>query len=153
MLLALAALVLRLWELDGRAMHYDEAIYVHFAWKLAQGKEFIHSPWMHGPFQVELTALIFTILGDTEFTARIAYVLFGTALVGLPYFLRDHIGRPGALITAVMLTLSPTLLYFSRFGRNDILMAFFATSLLILMWRYIHDEKNRYLYLAAAVLA
>ncbi len=93
MLLALVALVLRLWELDGRTMHYDEAIHVHFAWKLAQGKEFIHSPWMHGPFQVELTALVFAIFGDTEFTARITYVLFGTALVGLPYFLRDHIGR------------------------------------------------------------
>ena len=34
-LLAIVALVLRLWELDGRAMHYDEAIHVHFAWKLA----------------------------------------------------------------------------------------------------------------------
>jgi hypothetical protein len=147
------ALVLRLWELDSRTMHYDEAIHVHFAWKLSQGKEFIHSPWMHGPFQVELTALIFAILGDNEFTARIAYVLFGTALVGLPYFLRDHIGRPGAVISAVMLTLSPCLLYFSRFGRNDILMAFFATALLILMWRYLHEGKNRYLYWSAAVLA
>ena len=57
------------------------------------------------------------------------------------------------MISAVMLTLSPTLLYFSRFGRNDILMAFFATSLLILMWRYIHEGKHRYLYLASLVLA
>ena len=153
LLLALVALVLRLWELDGRTMHYDEAIHVHFAWKLSQGKEFIHSPWMHGPFQVELTALIFAILGDTEFTARLAYVLFGTALVGLPYFLRDHIGRSGAVIASVMLTLSPSLLYFSRFGRNDILMAFFATALLVLMWRYLHEGKDRYLYWSAAVLA
>ena len=151
--MALVALVLRLIELDERTMHYDEAIHVHFAWKLAQGKEFIHSPWMHGPFQVELTALIFAIFGDTEFTARIAYVLFGTALVMLPYYLRDHIGRAGGVIAAVMLTLSPTLLYFSRFGRNDILMAFFATSLIIVMWRYIHEGKDRYLYWAAAVLA
>ena len=153
LLLASVALVLRLLELDGRTMHYDEAIHVHFAWKLSQGKEFIHSPWMHGPFQVELTALIFAILGDTEFTARLAYVLFGTALVGLPYFLRDHIGRTGAVIASVMLTLSPSLLYFSRFGRNDILMAFFATALLILMWRYLHEGKDRYLYWSAAVLA
>ena len=52
-----------------------------------------------------------------------------------------------------MLMLSPSLLYFSRFGRNDIIMAFWVTALLVLMWRYIHEEKNRYLYLAAAVLA
>ena len=116
-------------------MHYDEAIHVHYAWKLADGKEFIHSPWMHGPFQIELTALIFLILGDSEFTARLGYILFGTALVALPYYLRDYIGRAGVLLTGAMLTLSPALLYFSRFGRNDILMAFWATSLLILMWR------------------
>jgi len=151
--LVLVALGLRLWELDGRAMHYDEAIHLHYAWKLADGKEFIHSPWMHGPFQVELTALVFLLLGDSEFTARLGYILFGTALVALPYFLRDYIGRAGVFLTGAMLTLSPTLLYFSRFGRNDILMAFWATSLLILMWRYVHESKHRYLYLASVVLA
>ncbi len=59
--------------------------------------------------------------------------------MAVPYFFRDHLGRIGALLAAVMLALSPTLLYFSRFGRNDIIMAFFATTLLILMWRYIHE--------------
>ena len=153
LLLTAAALGLRLWELDGRAMHYDEAIHLHFSWKLAQGMEYIHSPWMHGPFQIELVALLLRFLGDTDFVARLCYPLFGTALVALPYFLRDHIGRAGAVIASVMLTLSPTLLYFSRFGRNDILMAFWVTFLFILMWRYIHESKTRYLYFAAAILA
>ena len=151
--LMVVALALRLFELDGRTMHYDEAIHVHYAWKLANGEAFIHSPWMHGPFQVELTALIFKIFGDTDVTARLGYVLFGTALVGLPYFLRDYLGRAAALLAGVMLTLSPTLLYFSRFGRNDIIMVFWATALLVLMWRYINEGKHRYLYLASAVLA
>ena len=153
LLLAAAALGLRLWELDGRAMHYDEAIHLHFSWKLARGMEYIHSPWMHGPFQIELVALFIRFLGDTDFVARLCYPLFGTALVALPYFLREHIGKAGAVIASVMLTLSPTLLYFSRFGRNDILMAFWVTFLFILMWRYVHESKNRYLYIAAAILA
>ena len=159
------ALGMRMWELGGRAMHYDEAIHVHYAWKLINsdgalggwpwvfGQDFIHSPWMHGPFQIEFTAFIFRIFGDSDFTARLTYVLFGAALVGLPYFLRDYLGRAGALLTGVMLALSPAMLYFSRFGRNDILMAFWALALLILMWRYLHEGKHRYLYLAAAVLA
>ena len=151
--LMLAALGLRLFELDGRTMHYDEAIHVHYAWKLANGEGFLHSPWMHGPFQVELAALIFKIFGDTDFTARLGYILFGTALVGLPYFLRDYLGRTASLLAGVMLTLSPTLLYFSRFGRNDIIMVFWVTALLILMWRYVNEGRHRYLYLASAVLA
>ena len=69
-------------------------------------------------FQIEMTAVIFTIFGDSDFTARMGYAFFGTALVALPYFLRDHIGKHGALIAAVMLALSPALLSFSRFGRN-----------------------------------
>ena len=151
--LMLVALALRLFELDGRTMHYDEAIHVHYAWKLANGEPFIHSPWMHGPFQVELTALIFKLFGDTDVTARLAYILFGTALVGLPYFLRDYLGRTASLLAGVMLTLSPTLLYFSRFGRNDIIMVFWVTALLVLMWRYVNEGRHRYLYMASAVLA
>ena len=151
--LLLTALGLRLWELSGRVMHYDEAIHLYYSWQLSNFEDYLHSPWMHGPFQIELVALFLKLLGDTDFTARLAYALLGTALVALPYFLREHLGRAGALLTGVLLTISPSLLYFSRFGRNDIIMAFLATSLFILMWRYIHQSKNRYLYLAAAVLA
>jgi predicted membrane-bound mannosyltransferase len=151
--LVLLALGMRLWELGGRAMHYDEAIHVYYAWRLSNLEEYIHAPWMHGPFQIEFTALILRLLGDTDFTARLGYVLFGSALVGLPYFLRDHLGRAGALLAGVMLTVSPAMLYFSRFGRNDIIMAFWATALLVLAWRYIHEGRDRYLYLASAVLA
>ena len=165
LVLVALALGMRLWELGGRAMHYDEAIHLHYAWRLLNsegaaggfpwvfGTDFIHSPWMHGPFQIELVALALRIFGDTEFTARLVYALFGTLLVGLPYFFRDYLGRAGALAAGVMLTLSPVLLYFSRFGRNDILMACGSLALVILMWRYIHEGKHRYLYLSALVLA
>ena len=183
------ALGLRLFELSGRTMHYDEAIHLHFSFKLANspgaalgwpwifGTDYFHSAWMHGPFQVEMVAAIFTILGDTDFTSRLGYALFGTALAGLPYFLRHHIGRRGALIAAIMLTLSPALLYFSRFGRNDIIMMFWAVALFTLMWRYLSPApppsesseqaptespeqtpdtrrgRRVYLYLASALLA
>ena len=151
--LALVALGLRLWGLDGRTMHYDEAIHVNYAWRMATGDGFSHSPWMHGPFQIHLTAFIFKLFSDSDFTARLSYVLFGSALVFLPFFLRTYLGRTGAIVTAVLLALSPAMLYFSRFGRNEILMSFFALALLILMWRYLNEGKNRYLYMASAVLA
>ena len=151
--LLVVALGLRLWELGGRPMHYDEAIHLHYAWRLSNGDEYFHSPWMHGPFQIEMSALIFRVLGDTDFTARVGYALFGTGLAALPYLLRRSLGRTGALFTGLMLAVSPTLLYFSRFGRNDIIMAFWAALLLVLMWRHFEEDKDRYLYLASAVLA
>ena len=126
--IAIAALSLRLWELTGRTMHYDEAIHLYYSWRLANLEGFVHSPWMHGPFQIELVALFLRLFGDTDFAARLGYALFGTVLVVLPFFLRDYLGRAGAMLTGVMLAISPSLLYFSRFGRNDIIMAVLAAS-------------------------
>ena len=153
LVIMLAALVLRLWELGGRVMHYDEAIHLYYSWRLSNLEGYIHSPWMHGPFQVEFVAFLLKLLGDTDVTARLAYVLFGAALVGLPYFLKDHLGRAGALVTGIMLAVSPSLLYFSRFGRNDIIMAVLAVSLFALLWHYVNNPRNRYLYLTSALLA
>ena len=153
LLVALAAAAMRLWELDGRTMHYDEAIHLHFAWKLARGVEYIHSPWMHGPFQIELVAVVLKYLGDTDFLARLPYALFGVTLTALPYFMRRLIGDKGAVCAAVILAFSPSLLYFSRFGRNDILMAVWAALLLIMLWQYGINSRKRYLFGAAAVTA
>ena len=151
--IAVVALALRLWELTGRTMHYDEAIHLFYSWRLANLEGFVHSPWMHGPFQIELVALFLHIFGDTDFAARLAYALFGTALAVLPFFLRDHLGRAGSLLTGVMLAISPSLLYFSRFGRNDIIMAVLTVALFTLLWRYTRNPRNRYLYLASGALA
>ena len=151
--LVLIALCMRLWELDARVMHYDEAIHLHYSWKLANLEIFNHAPWMHGPLQIEFVALAISLFGDTGFVARLIYAIVGSLLVGLPYFLRDQLGRFGAISISIMLILSPSMLYFSRFGRNDILMAFWTVSLFIIMMRYIYDGKNYYLYIASAVLA
>ena len=151
--IAIVALALRLWELTGRTMHYDEAIHLYYSWRLANLEGFVHSPWMHGPFQIELVALFLHLFGDTDFAARLAYALFGTVLVVLPFFLRDHLGRAGAMLTGMMLAISPSLLYFSRFGRNDIIMAVLTVSLFALLWQYTRNPRNRYLYLASAILA
>ena len=151
--IAIGALALRLWELTGRTMHYDEAIHLYYSWRLANLEGFVHSPWMHGPFQIELVALFLWLFGDTDFAARLAYALFGTILVVLPFFLRDYLGRTGAMLTGVMLAISPSLLYFSRFGRNDIIMAVLTVALFTLLWRYTRNPRNHYLYLASAVLA
>ena len=152
------AAVMRLWDLGFRAVHHDESLHSFYSWQLAQGSGFRHDPLMHGPFQFEATAAIFFIFGDSDYTSRLLYAVAGIALVALPLFFRSRLGRLGALFTSVMLAFSPALLYFSRFARNDILMAVWVLGLVICMWRYIDadskDEgKNRYIYIAAALLA
>lgn len=151
--LVVAALVARLWDLGSRAMHHDESLHALYSYNLAVGDGYRHDPMMHGPFQMEATAGIFLLLGDTDFTARLLYALAGTALVALPFFLRSRLGRTGALLVAVMLAASPAMFYFSRFARNDILVAVWTLGLVIAMWRYLDEGKTRYLFWVSGLLA
>ena len=151
--LFVVAAVMRLWDLGYRAVHHDESLHSFYSWQLADGQGFRHDPLMHGPLQFELNAAIFFIFGDSDYTSRLLYGVAGTALVLLPFFFRDRLGRVGALFTSVMLAFSPALLYFSRFARNDILMAVWVLGLVICMWRYIDEGRHRYIYIAAALLA
>ena len=149
----LLAATLRFWDLGSRAFHGDEAIHAGFAWQLLDGRGYVHNPLTHGPFQFFGTALVFLLFGDSDYTARLLPAIFGTAIVGLPFFLRGHIGRPGALIASLLLAVSPTLLYYSRFAREDIYMAFFTLALFICVWRYLAKPHRFYLYGIAALLA
>lgn len=151
--LVVAALVARLWDLGSRAMHHDESLHALYSYNLAVGDGYRHDPMMHGPFQMEATAGIFLLLGDTDFTARLLYALAGTALVALPFFLRSRLGRTGALLVAVMLAASPAMFYFSRFARNDILVAVWTLGLVIAMWRFLDEGKTKYLFWVSGLLA
>lgn len=153
-LLILIALVMHLWALDARAISWDEFenIWWGGGWSLYTGHGYHHTPVTHGPFQAYSTALAFFLFGDSDFTARLPHAIFGAALVALPFFLRRYLSRWGSLAVAILLTFSPTLLYFSRFAREDIYVLFWTLLLVICMWRYFEERKARYLYIGAAAL-
>jgi uncharacterized protein (TIGR03663 family) len=147
--LTLIAGVLRFWDLGSRMMHHDESLHAVYSYYLYIGKGYVHDPMMHGPFLFELNALVYFLLGATDATARVAPALFGTVLVGLPYFLRDRLGRTGAIVTAALLAISPSILYYSRFIRHDVYQIFFMMLLVIAVFRYMSDRTNVWLYVAA----
>ena len=147
------ALIMRLWDLGARAIHHDESLHGFFAWQIYNGNGYEHNPLMHGMFLFHSVAASFFLFGDSDFTLRLPMAIFGSGLVLMPLLLRSRLGQVGALAAAVMLTFSPAMLYFSRFARNDIFMAVFVLGLFAMIWRYMDERKNRYLYLAAAFLA
>jgi len=151
--LVLIALLMRVWELGDRSFHHDESLHAVYSWYIYNGQGYEHNPLMHGPFQFHMNALIFFLLGDTDTTARIGYALFGTALVAMPWFLRGWLGRTGAMVASVLIAFSPTILYFSRFARNDIIMAVLTLGIVIVLWRYLRDQQPRYLYILSGLLA
>ncbi len=151
--LFVTAAVMRFWDLGSRAVHHDESLHAYYAWRLSEGMGYTHDPMMHGPFQFESTAALFFVFGAGDVTARALYAAAGSALVAMPWLFRARLGRAASLAAAVMLTFSPSMLYFSRFARNDILAAVWTLGLVICLWRYLDEGRNRYLYAGAILLA
>jgi predicted membrane-bound mannosyltransferase/DNA-binding beta-propeller fold protein YncE len=143
---------MRFWDLGSRAFHHDESLHAWTAWKLFEGQGYAHEPWMHGPFQFFGTAFSFFVFGVSDHAARIWPAVFGSALVALPFLLRRRLGTVGAVLAAAAIAVSPTLLYFSRFARNDIYIAFFTLGLVVALWRYVDDQKPQWLYAAGLLL-
>lgn len=152
-ILVSVALLLRVWGLGDRAVHHDESLHGFFAWDTYQGRPYLHNPLTHGMFLFHAIAGSFFLFGDNDFTLRLSMAVFGAALVATPLLLRNRMGQVATLLAATMLAFSPTLLYFSRFARNDIFVAVFTIMLIGAMFRYIDEKKDRWLYVAAAALA
>ena len=154
-LLAVAAiaLVLRVVDLGSRAMHHDESLHATFAWYFAEGRGYEHNPLMHGPLLFHTLAAMFKVAGDSEVTARLPMALAGTVLMLTPLLFRRCLGTAGTVAAALLLALSPVLLYYSRFARNDVIAVLWTVLLVAAVWRYRADGRARWLVLAAAALA
>jgi uncharacterized protein (TIGR03663 family) len=151
--LMIIGLLLRVYQAGERALHHDESLHALYSWYLYIGRGYVHDPMMHGPFQFHWPAFIYFLFGDNDFTARLPAILFGTAMIGLPYFLRHELGRTGAFVAAVLLTISPAYLYFSRFLREDIYTAMWTLLLVVGVFGYVRTREARFLYVASAALA
>jgi len=152
LLLAVVGLLLRLHEVGARAYHHDESLHAVYSWYLYVGRGYVHDPLMHGPFQFHMTALIYFLFGDNNVTGRLAAVLYGTGMIGLPYFLRHELGRRGAIAASLLLTIGPCFLYFSRFTREDIYLAFFTLGMVVGIFGWIRTRNVRYLHFGSLML-
>jgi uncharacterized protein (TIGR03663 family) len=82
-------------------------------------------------------ALLFRVLHAGDAIARLGPALAGSALTVVPFFLRRELGRVGALAMAILLCVSPTFLYFSRFAREDMYFALLTLALVVVVFRFL----------------
>ncbi|MBI2723694.1 MAG: TIGR03663 family protein [Chloroflexi bacterium] len=163
-LILASAAILRFYNLGARAMHHDESLHGFFSYGFTKGLRqlftlnwptsgFKHEPFMHGPFQFIGNGTMMAIFGDGEYQARMLAATMGTALVIMPILLRKQMGTIGAIAAALFLAFSPSLLYYSRFTREDIYTAVWNFGFVIFIWRYMTTRENRAMYLAATFMA
>ncbi len=146
-LLVILAVITRFYDLGLRVMSHDESLHTYFSWLLAQGSGYQHNPMMHGPLQFHLLAMTYFLFGATDFTARLPHALGSILTIVLLWKWRRHLGRAGTLIAAAMMLVSPYMLYYGRYARNEALVGLFGLLTLYAMLRYFETGKARYLYL------
>jgi uncharacterized protein (TIGR03663 family) len=151
--LVVVALVVRLWDLGDRPFHHDESQDAYFSWTFAEHGDYAYNPLLHGPVRFFMTAAVYLLAGDSDFTARLAPVLMGTAMVALAWALRPLLGRVAAFAVAVLLAVGPSYLYFSRFAREDIYIACISMALLIVVFRFLANPRPWQPAVMAALLA
>ncbi len=157
--LTVLALASRLVGLAARAVHHDEALHLMYSWYFAEGRGYDHNPLMHGPLQFHLIAGFFTVLGDSEFVGRLPHALAGTALVATPLLFRKHLTGMAIVLASVFLLVSPSLLYYSRFARNEPFVGLFTVLMFLAVLRYrdrregAEGGKFRWLVLFSTCLA
>ena len=164
-LLFVASLVLHFWQLGRMAIAHDEGVHAWMSWRFYAGRgsfdcaggrtspTYCYDPVYHGPTLYFLTLISYFLFGPSDVTARLPQTLAGLALVPACYFLRPLLGRRPALLAAVLVTLSPSILYFSRYARHDALILLWALLLAAGMFRWLQDGSTKSLVLAAVSLA
>lgn len=143
---ALAALT-RFWDLGSRAQHHDESLHAYFSWLLAVGDGYVHDPLMHGPSLFHTTALAYFLFGDNDYSSRIFPAICGVILVLMPWLLRGPrlLGRWGALACGMLLLISPTILYYTRFIRHDPYVLVGTFGVVIASLRYLERPQRRWI--------
>ncbi len=117
--LVVLGLAARLASLGARPLHHDESLDAWFSWRVLEGTYDGYDPVYHGPLRFYVTAAIFWLIGESEITARLLAAVSGAVVVALPVLWRRDLGSVGTVAAVALVAISPSLLYFSRVGRED----------------------------------
>ena len=148
----LLAIITRFYDLGARVMSHDESLHTYFSWLLYKGQGYQHTPMMHGPWQFHWIALSYFLFGVSDYTARIPAATFSVASIWLVWYWRRYLGNAGALVAAFLMVISPFLLFYGRYVREDVYTGFSGLLMLYSVLRYLEHGEGKYLYMLSAAL-
>ncbi len=117
------ALVLRIFILAAIPLSEFEANWALQAFQISKGQAVAIGPQ---PAYVILTSMLFSVFTSNEFMARVLPALFGSAILYLPYVLREKLGKTVALVFAFALAFDPGLISLSRLAGGPMLALSFT---------------------------
>jgi len=144
----LVAFFTRFYMLDYRPLYHDEGvIWYYFEQKIVHGEAFYYAPSAHGFTPFYLTSICPLFFGDTVFNFRFATALFGSLIVAIFWLFRKIIGYRATLISSFLVAVSPSLIYYSKFGGFAFMLINFITLFMLYFGiKYYTTRQNKWLY-------
>lgn len=147
-MIILITLISRFYDVGLRVMSHDEVNHVVPSYDLYVGRGYRHDPVTHGPLQFHLIAFSYFLLGDSDFSSRVPAALFSTAaVVFVLIFFRRYLGRKGGLLSGLFFMISPFMLFYGRYARNEAFIMLFGVVMLYAVLRYLEGGKRNWVYL------
>lgn len=146
---AVGGTLARLLALGDRIAHWGEARLGYDVLRYGATGVFEYRPVTHGPLLYHVDRVLFDLLGPSDFVARFPVAVVGGCLPLAAWLFRDHLRDGEVLALGALLAANPVLVYYSRFVRNDVLVAAFAFVALGYLVRTRHSGDPRYLYAAS----
>ncbi|MFC4550287.1 MULTISPECIES: flippase activity-associated protein Agl23 [Halorussus] len=147
------ALAARFFALGYRVAHQDEARVAYWAYRFMVNGVYEYRPIVHGPFLTIVNGHLFGLFGASDFVMRLVPALFGGLLPLTALLLRERLRASETVALALVLAFNPLLLYYSRFYRNDVLLAGFMLVAFAFFVRAYDDRRPAYLYAGTAAFA
>jgi len=153
-LLLAVALISRFYDLGARAPSHDEVNHLIPSFSLYSGNGFKVDPMSHGPIQIHMMALSYALFGDNDFTARLPAAVFSIAAILVALFaFRRYLGRTGALVAGALIIISPMMLFYARYARNESYIVFWGILTIYAILRYLERGEAWALILFTVVNA
>jgi len=151
--LTAVALAVRLFALGTRVAHWGEGRLGYAILRYGDTGAWSYDPALHGPFLFHVNEFLFGLLGPTDVTARLVVAVVGGILPLAALLFRSRLGDAEVVALGFFLALNPILLYYSRFMRNDVLVAAFMLFALGFFVRAYDARSPWHLYAGAGALA
>src|SRR5512135_1688696 len=153
-IILILAVLSRFVNLGARVMSHDEVNHVVPAFSLYQGNGYAFDPITHGPLQFHMMALSYFLLGDSDFSSRAPDALISVITILFVLFaFRRYLGHKGALIAGFLFLISPFMMFYGRYTRNEVYGGLWTVLLLYGTLRYLESGGRKWLYLLTVVIA
>lgn len=149
------AFIVRIIFLSQPNFFFDEAFGAQYVdWYINDGKPL----WTNAPHATSLTPFLISIpirlLGSSEFSVRIDFVIFGTLSIILVYLLgKEWYDKKNGILAAFLLALSPLHVIYSRLDFGDIPQTFFILGAILSAERFFKTKDKRFIIFSAVLFS